>query len=128
MVTIVSEHINKVISSAVDTELFKPKGKSELRAKYGLPVDGKVACWVGSTHRIKGIQVVSDLTSRFRDIHWILVFKDRYGRTSGSINSIRGRLSVYRRWKVKGRISVLGRLQPQELSEIYSLSDFAVLP
>jgi len=126
-------HCHKVINNAVDTEVFKPRVKKDLRTKYGLPSDGNVACWVGSSHPIKGIGVVSELISRFPDVHWVLVFKDLSGRMSHSGRILASLAETTRNARRifsigKRRIRILRQLQPQQLSEIYSLSDFAVLP
>lgn len=127
-------HCHKVINNAVDTEAFKPRAKNDLRVKYELPADGSVACWVGSSHPIKGIGVISELISRFRDVHWVLVFKDLSGQAieSGSIPAGLAEVAGSYRQKIfsmkRRRIRIFGQLQPQQLSDIYSLSDFAVLP
>jgi glycosyltransferase involved in cell wall biosynthesis len=150
-------HCHKVIDSGVDTEFFKPRAKDDLRIKYGLSADRTVACWVGGSHPIKGIGVVSELISRFPDIDWILVFRDLSGKDLAApripatltvtIHKRGIALTVHRRGMPaslaclkktihkderrifnKRRIIILGKLQPQQLNEIYCLSDFAVLP
>jgi glycosyltransferase involved in cell wall biosynthesis len=126
---------DKVINNAVDVDLFKPKRKDELRAKYGVPADRTVACWVGSSHPTKGIETMLELSSRFRNIYWILVFKDLSWpvripdeMVPSSVARIVRNVSTKIYELQRRNVRVLRQIQPHELSEIYSLSDFAVLP
>ena len=76
-----------------------------------------------------------ELTSRFRNIYWILVSKDLFSpiRIPAKMipSSLEGlvRNACTKLYEVKKRnVRILRQMGPHQLSEIYSLSDFAVLP
>jgi glycosyltransferase involved in cell wall biosynthesis len=139
---------DKVINNAVDVELFKPLDKKLLRKKWNVPLDCTVACWVGSWTAVKGIEIMMQLSSRFRDIEWILVLKNSFPDYSllpiwsaGEYSpiSLPSCLPITLARKLrdasvmlfafrKGNVKILSQLRPEQLSEIYGLSDFAVLP
>jgi glycosyltransferase involved in cell wall biosynthesis len=123
---------HKVINNGVDMQLFRPREKDNLRKKYGVPANALVACWVGSSHPIKGIQVISELILKYPEVYWILVFKGQPGPRGPLIpSSLAELVDRIRRTFVnvtKRRIMKLKQLQPQQLSKIYAMSDFCVLP
>jgi len=66
----------QVISMGVDHELFKPLNKERLRRKYNLPQNKKIKIFVGSTHKIKGFEIIKKMISEDTSSFWILVLKD----------------------------------------------------
>lgn len=139
---------DRVINNAVDVELFKPLDKKLLRKKYNVPVDRTVACWVGAWNAVKGMEIVMQLSTRFRDIEWILVLKNNfpdYTRLPIWSASEYSPIGLPAYWPIalarkvrdasvmlftfkKGNVKILSQLRPEQLREIYGLSDFAVLP
>jgi glycosyltransferase involved in cell wall biosynthesis len=130
---------DRVINNAVDIEQFKPQEKKPLRRKFGFATKDVVGCWVGSWTAVKGIEIINQLTSKFREIKWVLVLKHNF---TGSLMIPSEATTAERKLRAlflkffkqsgyaykRGNIRILCQLQPQVLAEIYSLSDFAVLP
>lgn len=65
----------KVIPIGTDTKLFRPMDKQAMRGKYGIP-NKMVYIWVGSHHPVKGWDKIQQKIMDYKDIFWILVFKD----------------------------------------------------
>lgn len=62
----------------LNTELFKPlDNKTELRIKYGLPIDTKIGYWGGTNHIMKGFDKLIDYANNNNDIFWIIVWKQQ---------------------------------------------------
>lgn len=96
----------KVIPHGVDTEMFKPLDKAELRTRYGLPIDAKVIVWSGMFHPIKGYHILQKLIRMFPGIIFIVNFKINFGK------------------KPKLKNVMLVENQPRgKMPEIYNLGD-----
>jgi len=65
-----------VIPLGVDSELFRPMDKIEMRTKYNIPKDKIVKIFVGSQHPVKGFESIKKMISENPDEFWILVLKD----------------------------------------------------
>ena len=65
-----------VIPLGVDTDLFKPLDKQEMRRKHNIPTDSKVNIFVGSTHPVKGFSKIQKMIQEDPSVFWILVLKD----------------------------------------------------
>ncbi len=103
----------KVIPNPVDTDFFHqlPMRKS-LREKYGVSMNQKVALFVGRWEKSKGCDVIERVMKHFKDLFWIIV-----SSTGGEISP-----------PDKRNILNLSRLSHIEMREIYSLSDFMLMP
>lgn len=66
----------EVIPIGTDTELFRPMEKTFLREKYNIPKNKFVKIYVGSTHPIKGWDLIRKEIERNKDDLYILVLKD----------------------------------------------------
>lgn len=61
-----------ILPIAVNANLFMPMdNKAELRAKYGIPADKKVAFWGGNTHDFKGSHILRAWAQQNPDVHII---------------------------------------------------------
>lgn len=66
----------KVIHMGVDSDLFRPLDKKEMRKKYKIPLDKTVKIFVGSTHPVKGFDLITKIIGDDPNVFWILVLKD----------------------------------------------------
>lgn len=98
----------KVISIGVDSELFKPLDKEELRIQYQIP-NRFVKIFVGSTNLVKGFDILRKEIKNDKESFYILVLKDK--RT---INL------PYKNIKVFQRVS------QNTLSELYNCADLFI--
>lgn len=96
-----------VIPHGIDTDFFRPLEKEALKREYGL-LGKTVACWVGSTHPIKGLDYVWRLARDFPEITFILVFKDPTLLRSGQ------------------NVRIMGPCLPAKLRELYNIADFYI--
>jgi glycosyltransferase involved in cell wall biosynthesis len=69
------EYDFEIIPIGINSDLFKPKNKSNLRTKYDLKKEGKVGIFVGSFSDVKGWKKVLECIRYYRDITWILITK-----------------------------------------------------
>lgn len=65
-----------VLPIGVDTELFKPKDKNEMRLRHHIPLNRKVGFWAGTAHPMKGLDRKAQYQKENPDVYWITVFKD----------------------------------------------------
>lgn len=65
-----------VIPMGVDSELFHPMDKMEMRTKYNIPKNKIVKIFVGSQHPVKGFNRIRELINKDSNVFWILVLKD----------------------------------------------------
>lgn len=80
--TVATEHFYshhgpvKVLPLGVDTEVFKPlHAKKRLREKYGIPQDRPVGFWSGTTHYMKGYDLLEKVANENPSFYWILCWK-----------------------------------------------------
>lgn len=104
-----------VAADAVDLEEFDPpvggrNSKLEIRNQLGLPVDRKIAVYVGSWHKWKGVDVLIEAASKLDSVLFVLV---------GGISS----------FKVKGNnILLVGQKDRKEVPKWMAAADVLVLP
>lgn len=66
----------RTIPLGIDVELFRPmNNKSALRQKYGLPLNARIGFWSGTTHPMKGYDLLKQHASNNPDIFWVIVWK-----------------------------------------------------
>jgi len=65
-----------VIPLGVNSELFCPMNKKEMREKYKIPKDKVVKIFVGSQHPVKGLNVIKKMINENSNVFWILILKD----------------------------------------------------
>ena len=64
-----------IIPIGIDSELFAPKNKEEMRIKYNIPLDKKIGIFVGALNDVKGWGKVRSIIESRQDIFFILVSK-----------------------------------------------------
>lgn len=65
-----------VIPIGVDPILFRPQYNQEgLRERYGFPQDVKIGFWCGTTHQMKGFDLLKQYAAAHPEIYWIVVWK-----------------------------------------------------
>lgn len=103
----------EVIPNFVDTEIFKPiSEKTELRKKYGIPLDKPIGLWVGRFHPQKGWHIMAQLIKEHKNITWLVMFMDAMAsKTPFAKNCI-----------------FLKPCEHEKMPEIYNLADFVILP
>lgn len=66
----------EVIPIGVNTDLYKPlNNKLELRKKYNLPAEKKIAIWIGTRHPMKGFSKVLEYLANNPEVELIAVWK-----------------------------------------------------
>ncbi len=69
----------EIIPIGTDTNLFKPlDNKVELRKKYGVPLEMNIKIFIGSTHAVKGFDILENEIRNDTKSFYILVLKDKY--------------------------------------------------
>ena len=66
-----------VIPLGVNSELFHPMDKIQMRKKYNIPKDKTVKIFVGSQHPVKGFDKITKMINENPNVFWILVLKDK---------------------------------------------------
>ena len=97
----------RVIPHGINTDFYRPLDKQPLRAAYGFSRK-TVACWVGSTHPIKGLDYVWRLARDFPEVTFVLAFEDNphmSGRSNVVVTRAHG---------------------PDKLRELYNIADFYI--
>lgn len=64
-----------VLPIGVDTDLFRPMDKAEMRSKHGVP-DGRVGFWCGTDHPMKGRDRLNSYGPQHPEVRWITVSKN----------------------------------------------------
>jgi glycosyltransferase involved in cell wall biosynthesis len=78
-----------ILPIGVDTDLFKPAAdKEKVREKYGIPLDGEVGFWGGTTHAMKGSTRLFEYAKQHPEINWVCVWKwkQEEGKLPGAHN------------------------------------------
>ena len=101
-----------IIPHGVDTDIYKPiKDKNKLKKELSIPLDKKIVLWVGSVHPIKGFnQVIVPLVKKYKDIHFLLIFKNK--------TSFRGPPNT----------TILSNLDHGLMPGIYNIADITIIP
>lgn len=69
--------VARIIPVGTNPSLFRLlPNKDELKAKYGIPTDRKIKIFVGSTHLVKGFDILMKEIKNDKDSFYILVLKD----------------------------------------------------
>jgi len=68
----------KFLPGPVNTDLFKPKIRDEVRKKLNLSNNKKIAIYVGRLNYLKGFDILLNLIERNPDILFILIGKNEY--------------------------------------------------
>ncbi len=103
--------IDRTIRHGIDTEVFKPMDRENLRKKYGIPDDKKVIIWSKDFHLAAGYHIVADLVNKFKDIYWVLNFKYKQNYRPKSKN-----------------VRILEPMDRAKMAEFYNLGDFLINP
>ena len=108
--------LTQTIGHSIDVDLFDmaqtATQKTAGRASFDLPVDGKLACFVGRITESKGILVIQHFARQRPD--WTFAIAG-----TGPINPNDWQLS---------NVAVLGQLHQAEVARLYRCSDAMVLP
>lgn len=96
-----------VIPLGVDSELFHPMDKIQMRDKYNIPKERTVKIFVGSQHIVKGFEKIIKMINEDSNVFWILVLKDN-------------KIPDGHNYKVFSKIS------QNVLSELYNCADVCV--
>ena len=96
-----------VMPLGVNSELFHPMDKTQMREKYNIPKDRTVKIFVGSQHPVKGFEKITKMINENPSIFWILVLKDK-------------KIPDGHNYKVFSKIS------QNVLSELYNCADVCV--
>lgn len=102
----------RVIHNGVDTKLFRPMDKNALKKKYMVPEGKPVGVSIQKYHPIKGWHVMTNLINTHPDIHWVVVFAQRFS---------------HKKPKAKNA-TLLYELERSQMPEIYNLADFSIQP
>jgi len=73
--------LNKVeiIPVGTDADLFKSlPHKDALKKKYGIPENRRIKIFVGSTHKVKGFDILKEEIKNDKESFYILVLKDKF--------------------------------------------------
>ncbi len=96
----------KVIPIGVDPELFHPIDKTTIRKKYTIPDHQNVKIFVGSTHLVKGFDILLEEIKNNPKTFYIIVLKD-------------AELPIINFSNVK----IFNRVSQRQLAELYSCAD-----
>lgn len=81
----------KIMPLGVDTDVFKPLyAKQALREKHGIPLDAEVGFWSGTTHYMKGYDLLERYSALSPDTYWICCWKQpsEAGHMDGAHNTV----------------------------------------
>ena len=79
----------RIIPLTVDTEVFKPMGlKEQLRRQHGIPLNRRVGFWSGTTHVMKGFDLLEKYAAAHPDIYWICCWSHETGHKAGAHNTV----------------------------------------
>ena len=105
-----------ILFNGVDTNFFSPapdpSGKAALRGCFGLPLDSKVALFVGRFVNKKGIPVLETMARLAPDIFWVFTGE-------GPLNP--------GAWGLEN-VKTFSQLNPGRLADLYRACDVFILP
>jgi glycosyltransferase involved in cell wall biosynthesis len=81
----------RVLPLPVDTDVFRPLAKRyDLREKYGIPQESRVGFWSGTTHHMKGYDLLEEYARAHPDTYWICCWKQpsEAGHKDGAYNTV----------------------------------------
>lgn len=132
----VSKDKINVVTPGVDHAIFKPRVKSEVREKLGLPQDRKIILFAGRIDPIKGITVLIEALGKLRtekpDFHThvttLLIGGDIESDEFWQIPEVVKIQKLLREKNIECCVEFLGAKTHEELAFYYSASDIVVLP
>ena len=100
--------------------------RDDIRARYGIPPNSRVALFFGSVRLNKGLDILLDAFSKTLDDRlWLAVAGQSAGRSEASVESYADNLDP----QVRKRITWITQFIPDEaIPEIFAMSDVLVLP
>ena len=99
----------KIIPIGTDSNLFQQMDKKEVRAKYNIPQSIVIKIFVGSTHPVKGFDILEREIKKDRNSFYLLVLKDEKIPKLNFSN-----------------IKIFNRLLQKQLAELYNCADLYV--
>ena len=112
-----------IIPNGVDSRLFKPMGKKELRKKYGISAEEKIIISVARLDPVKGVDYLIKATALvgggIPDLRLIVIGD---GEQRKQLEELINRLYL------DSKVHLLGFLSHQQISEYLNMSDVFVLP
>lgn len=122
-----------VIPAGVDTQLFYPRNKAQVRRELGLPdLDTPILLFVGRIERLKGIDTllesvaVVSRTCSGRDLKVLIVGGG--GQTEEENSEIRRVSQLHRELNLEDQVEFVGS-KPQEMLPLYySAADITIMP
>jgi glycosyltransferase involved in cell wall biosynthesis len=101
-----------VLGYPLDMADFRPRNPRECRAKFGLPVDGVLGVYAGTTQATKNFPVIQRLIRDMPEINWAL--------------ALRGGLQEANTFG--GNVHVMPDVPRSVIPELYAAADFTVCP
>ena len=69
----------EIIPVGTNADLFRPlSDKNALKKKYGIPENRRIKIFVGSTHKVKGFDILTEEIKNDKESFYILVLKDKF--------------------------------------------------
>ena len=102
--------IDRLLPLAVDTVRFRPMDPMECRIKHGIPLGDTVGFWSGTTHPMKGYDMLEKYAAENPDIYWIVGWKQPSDR--GDARKIKGKQYC--------------KVPQHQLAELMNCADFAL--
>jgi glycosyltransferase involved in cell wall biosynthesis len=116
---------NKILAvpNGVDTELYKPRSKDNIRKKLGLDVDKKIILFVGWLIERKGVSYLVNAASK------ILTDRDDVILYLVGEGSLRYKLvEMVRSMNIQDKVKLMGSMLPEEVALYMAAADVFVLP
>jgi glycosyltransferase involved in cell wall biosynthesis len=115
----------KVVLDGVDTEIFHPFNKNNMRSKYGIPEDSFVVIYLGNAYAPYRLDVVIKalkyLDNKNPEINYLLVLAG-----GGNIESV---LTLAKNLQIINSVKYVGVFKnPLEIAEILSAADCGIIP
>jgi glycosyltransferase involved in cell wall biosynthesis len=100
------------LGNPLDMSEFRPMNQAASRAKFGIPSEGVVGVFVGTTQPNKNFPIVQRLIQELPHVYWVLALRGGADGLNGLGKSVR----------------VLPDVSRAEIPELYSAADFSVCP
>lgn len=100
------------LGNPLDMSEFRPMDRNACREKFGLPQQGVVGVFVGTTQPNKNFPVVQRLIEATPEVNWVLALR-------GGAGSLKG---------LGEKVRVIEDLPRASIPELYSAADFSVCP
>jgi len=103
----------QVVPHGIDVQIFQKADKSRTRKKWNIPDGAFVGLYVGRWDTLKGCDVLEEVMLLTPDIYWIVVLGTGSDKSTVPVHQ---------------HIRVIEQVTHEQLSEIYSASDFMFFP